>query len=366
MQYSDKVYLSKRNNGFYYIGYFVDEKLRWKTTKSRNKRKALTCLTRFRDFIEESNKPKMLSEFMAAFMEFVEKTYNPKTVPMFRKALQNLIALTGNLRITAVSPRHVDIYKTKRVGKVSATSVNIELRQLRSAFGTALRWRYIRENPFSMIRFIKTPVPELVFFSSDEFRALLDAIKEEWLRDVVIFAALTGMRKGEIINLQWKDVDLKRRLITVQSNDNFTTKRGKRRTPPMNETIIELLQRRQVQAFNEYVLTRAGQRIDKDWNSALFKKYIIQLKLNPKLHFHRLRSSFASWLVMDGVPIFAVSKLLGHSDVTTTVDHYAHLAPENLHDLPPVYVPMCSLVFPVRHWQAEGIKCFWCRWSVTQ
>jgi len=74
MQYSDKFYLTKRNNGFFYIGYFVDGRLRWKTTKSRDKRKALTVLTRLREFIEESNKPKMPSEVIAAFMEFVEKT----------------------------------------------------------------------------------------------------------------------------------------------------------------------------------------------------------------------------------------------------------------------------------------------------
>lgn len=331
MQYLDKLYLRKRNNGFYYIGYFIDGKLRWKTTKTPIKRKALTQLTRFKEFIEEANKPKLLSEFITAFMEFVEKIYNPKTIPMFKKALQHLSVRTGNVRISAITPYHVDLYKTKRIGQVSATSVNIELRQLRSAFGTALRWRYIDENPFSMVHFIKTPEPELVFFSRDEFRALLNAIKESWLKDVVIFAALTGMRKGEIINLQWKDVDLKRRLITVQSNDNFTTKRGKRRIVPMNDTILELLQNRQVQAMSEYVFTKAGGRIDKDWNSALFKKYVIQLGLNPKLHFHRLRASFASWLVMDGVPIFAVSKLLGHSDVSITVQHYAHLAPENLH-----------------------------------
>jgi integrase len=182
-----------------------------------------------------------------------------------------------------------------------------------------------------MIRFIKTPQCELVFFSRDEFRTLLNAIQEPWLKDVVIFAALTGMRKGEIINLQWKDVDLNRRLVTVQSSAGFTTKRGKRRAVPMNETIVELLRRRQLHTLGEYVFTKGGNRIDKDWNSALFKKYIIKLGLNPKLHFHRLRASFASWLVMDGVPIFAVSKLLGHSDITTTVNHYAHLAPENLH-----------------------------------
>ncbi len=332
MQYSDKLYLFKRNNGFYYVGYIVDGKLRWKTTKTQVKRKALTVLTRFKEFIQEANKPKFLSAFIKEFMEFVDKTYNPKTVPMFRKSLEHLISITGDVRLNAITPRHADLYKTKRQGDVSPTTVNIELRQLRSAFGTAFRWRYIYENPFSMLKFVKVPDRELVFFSRSDFQALLAIIQESWLKDVVIFAALTGMRKGEIINLQWKDVDLQRRLITVQSNDTFTTKRGKRRTVPMNETIFQLLQGRLVNGPTEYVFTKCGQRIDKDWNSALFKKYVIKLGLNPRLHFHSLRASFASWLVMDGVPIFSVSKLLGHQDVATTVNHYAHLSPENLHN----------------------------------
>ena len=61
----------------------------------------------------------MLSEFITAFMEYAEKTYSPKTMPMFRKALQHLSALTGNIRISAITPFHVDLYKTKRIDEVS-------------------------------------------------------------------------------------------------------------------------------------------------------------------------------------------------------------------------------------------------------
>ena len=69
--------------------------------------------------------------------------------------------------------------------------------------------------------------------------------------------------------------------------------------------------------------------ISQDRITKTFKKYVIKSKLNPKLKFHSLRHTFASWLVQRGVSIYEVSKLLGHSDIKVT-EIYAHLKPENL------------------------------------
>ncbi|MGA9407800.1 MAG: hypothetical protein WBW71_11780 [Bacteroidota bacterium] len=129
---SNRYSLYKRSNQIY-IGYYEDGKRKWKCTGTTIKTEALKALTRVKELIGETNKPKMLSEFISAFMEYAEKTYSPKTIPMFRKALQHLSALIGNLRISAITSFHVDLFKTKRIGEVSATSVNFEFRQLRSA-----------------------------------------------------------------------------------------------------------------------------------------------------------------------------------------------------------------------------------------
>jgi site-specific recombinase XerD len=63
--------------------------------------------------------------------------------------------------------------------------------------------------------------------------------------------------------------------------------------------------------------------------SKLFKRYVLRADLNPKLKFHSLRHTFASWLVQKGVSIYEVSKLLGHSDIRVT-QIYAHLTLDNL------------------------------------
>ena len=67
------------------------------------------------------------------------------------------------------------------------------------------------------------------------------AIAEDWLKEVVIFAALTGMRRGEILNLRWEQIDLQRRIIFIQSSLAFKTKQGKRRVMPMSDIVYSLL-----------------------------------------------------------------------------------------------------------------------------
>jgi integrase len=145
---------------------------------------------------------------------------------------------------------------------------------------------------------------------------------------------LTGLRRGELINLCWQDVDLQRRIFTVQSNSTFKTKQGKKRFLPLSEMAFHLLSVKHSQEIGVYVFTHGGKQIAEDWLSQLFKRAVRDkvAGLNDRLHWHSLRSSFASWLVIDGVSIYAVSKLLGHSSIAITQKHYAHLATENLHN----------------------------------
>ena len=80
---------------------------------------------------------------------------------------------------------------------------------------------------------------------------------------------------------------------------------------------------------NPKIFTQYGEAIDADKLSRFFKRYVLRAKVNPKLNFHSLRHTFASWLVQKGVSIYVVSRLLGHSDVKTT-QIYAHLRQDDL------------------------------------
>jgi integrase len=155
-------------------------------------------------------------------------------------------------------------------------------------------------------------------------------IREQWLKEIISFAVLTGMRRGEILNLQWQDVDIDRKLVFIQSSPTFRVKCGKKRVIPLNTIAVRLLETKTGKEKSEYVFALNGKKLSEHHVSHRFKYYVDEAKLSDKLHFHSLRHTFASWLVQDGVPLFEIQKLLGHSDISTT-QVYAHLLPENLH-----------------------------------
>jgi integrase len=154
---------------------------------------------------------------------------------------------------------------------------------------------------------------------------------------LVVFAVMTGMRRGELLNLTWKDVDFERRLLTIHSGEGFRTKGGKRRSVPMSQAVYQLLLTRAQRSIglptclaSRYVFALNGKRIDGVYVCHKFKRYVREAGLNERLHFHSLRHTFATWLVQEGVSIYEVQKLLGHSNISVT-QVYSHLAASELH-----------------------------------
>lgn len=136
----------------------------------------------------------------------------------------------------------------------------------------------------------------------------------------------TGMRKGELLNLEWSRVDLDRALLLLEAPHN---KSRKRQTIPLNDDAVTTLRRLQAwqdqhSPENPWVFGKeGGKKITKfqtGWNSALKRAGIEDFRI------HDLRHTFASWLVMNGEDLLVVRDLLRHSSVTVT-EKYAHLAP---------------------------------------
>jgi site-specific recombinase XerD len=345
------MFLSKHSNGTYYLFYYNEQGRRKRvSTHCQYKTDAMNFLQSFkRDEYERRQKAKhkLLSEFLTAFLSYAEGSFSKGTVAIYKATLRNFIKYIGDFPLANYTPQHFDIYKTERQKPVKVitvkdghkterekivrpVTVNIELRTLRAFFNTALRWKLLESNPFK-VQLVRIPENKPTFLTKQDFQKLLSVIEEHWLKEVIVFAVSTGLRRGELVNLKWESVDLSRKLLYIESSATFRTKAGRMRIIPLNETAFFLLQSKQGKDTSGYAFSLNDKKLHADWITHLFKRYVRQVNLsNQSIHFHSLRHSFASWLAQDGTSVYVIKDLLGHSDVKTT-QIYSHLQPESLH-----------------------------------
>ncbi len=166
------------------------------------------------------------------------------------------------------------------------------------------------------------------FLSAKEERRLLDACEQSWLRRLVLFCMLSGLRRGEALSLRIKNCDLDHGRIYVERGKN-----GKNGWHPLPQRAVAALREqvagRTTDAEDRVFVTTRGGNPGSNW-SKLWGPAVRKSGLQD-FHFHDLRHTYASRLVMAGVPLATVSSLLGQR-CPHMVLRYAHLAPQHLKD----------------------------------
>ena len=200
---------------------------------------------------------------------------------------------------------------------------NKVLNILKAMFTKAVEWEMVEEEVLRRIRKVKMLREDkrLRYLTIEECQALLNAC-DKHLKPIVITALNTGMRRGEILGLQRKHLDLTNRFILLDR-----TKNGERREIPINEALLDLFQTLPRRLDSPYVFfnPQNGHRYGDIKHS--FDTARKKAKLED-FHFHDLRHTFASHLIMKGVDLTTVKELLGHKDIKMTL-RYAHLAPSH-------------------------------------
>jgi integrase len=166
--------------------------------------------------------------------------------------------------------------------------------------------------------------------SPEEAGILLNTLKNrsQSLYEIALISLHCGLRAGEIFSLKWSDVDLNQGRLILRD-----TKGGTNRFPLMTSAVKEIFSNKSKGLNGELVFPDRKGR--KRWAiSNRFAIIVDELGFNEgiednrnKLVFHTLRHTYASWLVQEGVSIYEVSKLLGHSTITMT-ERYSHLSPK--------------------------------------
>lgn len=326
------MFLAKRK-GIYQIYYEGSNGKRTSvSTKTKYKSEALIFLSEFSNKIKEDNKRGFilisLEDFRSVYLKYSESYHTWRTTLTYKTTFNSLLKYFGNIPLSELTKIKIEEYIQFKIRNVSLYCARKDLINIKASLNWGLQNNYLLENPSKNIKRIKTPERLPKFFSKVEFQKLIDIIDKSDLRDLVIFAVNTGLRQSELLNLRFKQISFKDKLV-ILDNQEHITKSKKVRTIPLNETALNIIVHRYAGDLNSIVFTLEGDSIKQDFIVHKFKKYIRAADINPKLNFHSLRHTFASWLVQKGVSIFKVSKLLGHADVTTT-QIYAHLNNEDL------------------------------------
>ncbi len=205
-------------------------------------------------------------------------------------------------------------------------TVDIEMGILRKMFKKAFQWGWIETNPFDRgdLFFKKTGRRERAL-TPIEVKQLIDASSED-LKPIILTAILTGLRKGDILGLQWKDIDLDKARITLTEG-----KTGKTRIIHLSQDMINLFQKLPVRG--EYLFP-SPKRPNKPRDNVkrLFKKAVKESGIDPgqgnkKVVFHTLRHTCVSQLLERGADSLMVRNYVNHASTQMT-EHYAHLSEE--------------------------------------
>lgn len=178
----------------------------------------------------------------------------------------------------------------------------------------------LQSNPAKNVRFFKENNCRLRYLEKEEINKVIQASPLR-LKPIIIVALNTGMRRGEIFKLKWRDIDFQRDIIYL-----FDTKNGDKREIPMNDLVKKTLIGVRKHPDGPYVFCKKDgtpyTNIKKSFLAALKKCGIINFR------FHDLRHTFASQLVMSGIDLNTVRELMGHRDIKMTL-RYAHLSPDH-------------------------------------
>ncbi|MBK7105812.1 MAG: site-specific integrase [Ignavibacteriae bacterium] len=326
------MFLSKRANGYYYI-YFDNElgKRNKVSTKTKFKKEAYEFLTHFSKehsskFINGIEKID-LNTFTNEYYKFSLNIHRPKTTESLKWVFKDFQKFLGNPFLHEITLQSIQDYLNfKR--KISIYTVQKHLAYLRSAFNYAHRHKYISKNYFTDIPNFRIPEKQPKFFTKNEYQLLFNSVTELWFRDIIEIAYNTGMRQMEILTLNWNQVDLPNKSITLD-NQNYINKSKRVRQVYLSKRACEIINRLYKFKNCDLLFHNNFKEFKQDHISKKFKKHVRRLEINQSLNFHSLRHSFASRLVQNGVSIYHVSKLLGHADIKTT-EIYAHLRAEDL------------------------------------
>lgn len=269
---------------------------------------------------------------------------------------RHIIPALGSVPLQELSPAQIQTYYAKALEKgLNANTVCKHHQVLFSSLECAVRQELLGRNPARLVTAPQKVSVTHSFYSADQMSRLFDAVQGHPYEAAVKLAGYLGLRRGEICALRWEHIDFSRATVSIRAARTSVGGTSVEKLPKTESSVRTLgidgmqdllillreLKRRQASrrkddpAYNPrgFVLVREnGTPLPPDELSRWFSAYVLQLGL-PKLTLHGLRHSFASLANELHIPMFKISRALGHSSTTVTGQIYTHLFDDTQNDV---------------------------------
>jgi integrase len=277
----------------------------------------------------DNQKPMRFDDFAASDVRTQTGRIAARSVVELERTFRHFRRLCSPEWLTDIDLAMVEEFFSARLGEVAKATANKEVRTMKAAFNRAVRRGYLRENPGRYVKLVRVPEKTLRVLSPEEVGILLGACLTDRWRAFIALAVTTGMRRGELLALPWRDVELDSLTVHVRNTPEHETKSGKVRVLALRPHVAELLallDQTTELVFHTDEGTSMANNVERGFN-ALVKRSGIE-----RCTMHDLRRTFVSHLAMAGVSASVVQKLAGHASISTTVKHYTQIMPEALRE----------------------------------
>lgn len=334
----------RQNSSNWYVKYKRDGKWCWASTKTSNKSIANRIRLEYEKReaegfagIAKNGYGITLGEFVETHMKHAELTLSPRWVHDKRLFFKNFIIpfFGEKTPLKNITRAKIEDYRAERLKTVGNRTTNIEVQVLMTLLRHAVERDELEVRFLPRIKKLEEPSGRVRFLSQEEIQLIRGAAIKHGpqMAAYVHLMLYAGLRSGEALNLRWEDIDFQQKALHVTSRAEWTTKTKRGRTIPLCLELFEFLSDRLKSVSDDAVLIVGGEETTPYMLKRHFNRVVRSAGLSVdgenKVTAHILRHTFASHLVMNGIPLHTVAALLGHS-TTATTQIYAHLAPDHL------------------------------------
>lgn len=307
-------------------------------------------------FVNEKNV--LFKDFIIDYLQIIaEPAVKASTYRGYKSAVEKrLIPKFGHMKIKNLAPKMVSSYYNELL-KEGLTEEFIQYIHsiLKNASKTAIDWKYIKNDFMNNVKAPRRKKKNVETWSIDECNTFLNRMRGQKDHIFILYylAIYTGMRRGELLGLKWKDIDFEKKRIFVQHSLYYIsgqglviqtpkTNSGNRNISITDEMIGEL---QSYKIKKQEQLLKVGLKLIEDHfvvsafggepvnPNTIHKQFLYDIKLAgmKRIRFHDLRHTHATIMLEIGENSKVVSERLGHSNVTITLDKYSHVTP-NIQD----------------------------------